>query len=179
MPNSKSNLTFADFCRWLADHANGGDNSTPLSTDQLRFSGQAAWTAFRETLAESYRIANTREGLQLYSEDIELLAAADGDSAAELPALRTPNGFLITPLHPIEPQANTRVDSVMIECPTPFVPMVQGMMAFLVIGGVRYPVGPFDFEGKVVGMLPKNIELKPPFGFEVGSFSETPLEADE
>lgn len=102
-----------------------------------------------------------------YIEPITLKAAADPELLERLPRLRTSDGFVLTPLYPVDMPTTGAATGLLVECPDDLLDMFSGCAAALKVGDRVVALGVFSANGKLIAELPADLELRPPLSFVV------------
>lgn len=164
---------FAGFLRWLKNADTHVGAAPQRAPGALMTRAMATWQAYRgvQQDREQEVLARIRGGG--YFEKVELLAAADLNEDRWLPRLRTPNGFVLSPLYASDAAGAVAV-GVLVECPDNLAAELKGQPVQVLCAGQWIALGPFDLDGKVSGELPRGIDFAPPLGLRVGGLEDAP-----
>jgi hypothetical protein len=172
MTNRRRPESLEDFARWLVRTRQERDEDARPPDSEVLAAARDAWRQHqwlqrsqRDALAERLRAG-------AYTEEIELMAAADSDRDRWLPRLRTPNGFSISALYAANNAPGDRPVGLLVECPADLIDMFRGLKVQLSAGGRWIEIGEVDSDGKAIGDLPEGVDLRPPFVFRVGELGE-------
>ena len=173
MTNSPKRGSFEDFVRWLAAIERNGDGANvPLPETQVLTAARDAWREHQSMQSAQRAALADRVRSGKYVEEVELMAAADGDRDRRLPRLRTPNGFSISALYAGNKGTGVAPVALLVECPADLVEVFRGQKVHISSGGRWVEVGEIDVDGKATGDLPAGMDFRPPFAFRVGALGE-------
>ena len=171
MTNRLKPGSFEDFARWLAEARHESEVEVTEPDIRVLSAAKEAWREHRSLQRAQRDALVQRLRAGTYTEEIELMAAADSSRDRWLPRLRTPNGFAISALYGGSASGGAPV-GLLVECPADLIDVFRGQKVHVSARGRWIDVGEIDVDGKATGDLPEGVDFRPPFAFRVGELSE-------